>query len=185
MDGSPFRQVPMLIRERQKRGARLLCLGIESLEFHILMAFEIGTEHANPQTLHNQVEVVRLGEVICLSQFNNGVQLFSIISLFRIESVVWVEVLCLFRLLLRIVWNLIHFLLKYRYTDNWEREVRENYLPVSVEEIMGKITEHKAAYRLIYFDHYILPYIARTVKKDFDITLKDYTHVKFIYELRQ
>ena len=82
-------------------------------------------------------------------------------------------------------WNLIHFLLKYRYTDNWEREVRENYLPVSVEEIMGKITEHKAAYRLIYFDHYILPYIARTVKKDFDITLKDYTHVKFIYELRQ
>ncbi len=79
-------------------------------------------------------------------------------------------------------WNLIHFLLKYRYTDNWEREVRENYLPVSVEEIMGKIAEQRGAYRLIYFDHYILPYIARTVKKDFDIYLKDYTHVKFIYE---
>ncbi|MGA1049083.1 MAG: hypothetical protein ACO3UU_13830, partial [Minisyncoccia bacterium] len=25
--------------------------------------------------------------------------------------------------------NFIHFLLKYRYTDNWEREVNENYLP--------------------------------------------------------
>ena len=79
--------------------------------------------------------------------------------------------------------NLIHFLLKYRYLDNWEREVHENYLPVSVEEIMGKISAASAKYRLIYFDHYILPYLARTVKKDFDITLKDYTHVKFVYEL--
>ena len=79
--------------------------------------------------------------------------------------------------------NLIHFLLKYRYTDNWEREVRENYLPVSVEDIMGRITD-RSKYRLIYFDHYILPFLARTVKKDFDISVKDYTHVKFIYELR-
>ncbi len=80
--------------------------------------------------------------------------------------------------------NLIHFLLKYRYKVNWEREVRENYLPVSVEDVMGKIAGKGSRYRLIYFDHYILPFLARTVKKDFDITLKDYTHVKFIYELR-
>lgn len=79
--------------------------------------------------------------------------------------------------------NLIHFLLKYRYLDNWEREVHENYLPVSVEDIMGKISAGPEKYRLIYFDHYILPFLARSVKKDFDITLKDYTHVKFIYEL--
>ena len=80
--------------------------------------------------------------------------------------------------------NLIHFLLKYRYTDNWEREVRENYLPVSVEDIMGKIAGPVSKYGLIYFDHYILPYIGRTVQKDFDILIKDYTHVKFIFEFR-
>lgn len=80
--------------------------------------------------------------------------------------------------------NLIHFLLKYRYKDNWEREVRENYLPVSVEDIMGRITGNTSGYRLIYFDHYILPFFARSVKRDFDISVKDYTHVKFIYELR-
>jgi len=80
--------------------------------------------------------------------------------------------------------NLIHFLLKYRYKDNWEREVRENYLPVSVEDIMGRIRRDGDLYRLIYFDHYILPFFGRTVKKDFDISVKDYTHVKFIYELR-
>ena len=79
--------------------------------------------------------------------------------------------------------NLIHFLLKYRYADNWEREVRENYLPVSVEDIMGRIAGNGSGYRLIYFDHYILPFIAGTIKKDFDISIKDYTHVKFIYEL--
>ena len=80
--------------------------------------------------------------------------------------------------------NLIHFLLKYRYKNNWDREVRENYLPVSVEDVMGKVAGKGSGYQLIYFDHYILPFLARCVKKDFDITMKDYTHVKFIYELR-
>ena len=32
-----------------------------------------------------------------------------------------------------------HYLLKYRFTDNWDREVRENYLPVSLETIYKKL----------------------------------------------
>ena len=75
-------------------------------------------------------------------------------------------------------YNLIHFLLKYRYTENWNREVHENYLPLAVEDIAGKIDTH---YELIYFDHYILPFLANIVQVDFDITIKDYTHIKFIY----
>lgn len=75
-------------------------------------------------------------------------------------------------------YNLIHFLLKYRHTENWDREVHENYLPLSVEDIAGKIDAH---YELIYFDHYILPFLANIVQVDFDITIKDYTHIKFIY----
>lgn len=77
--------------------------------------------------------------------------------------------------------NLIHLLMKYRYTDNWEREVRENYFPISVEDIASNIDFN---YELIYYDHYVLPYLAKMVKRDFDITLKDYTHVKFIYKNR-
>lgn len=76
-------------------------------------------------------------------------------------------------------YNLIHFLMKYRYTENWEREVEENYLPLSTEKIASCIS---ADYELVYFDHYILPFLANVVKKDFDITIKDYTHVKFIYK---
>ena len=78
-------------------------------------------------------------------------------------------------------YNLIHFLLKYRYTENWKREVRENYLPCPIETIAAKVGSR---YELIYFDHYVLPFIARTVKKDFDITIKDYTHVKFIFQFK-
>ena len=33
----------------------------------------------------------------------------------------------------------IHYLLKYRYTDNWDREVNEDYLPVSLETVKSKV----------------------------------------------
>lgn len=78
--------------------------------------------------------------------------------------------------------NLIHYLLKTPFSENWEREVRENYLPHPVEYIAGMVYNPK--YELIYFDNYILPYVAERVKKDFDITIKDYTHVKFIWKRR-
>ena len=79
-------------------------------------------------------------------------------------------------------YNLIHFLLKYRYAENWDREVRENYLPLSVEDIGAKVSRD---YELVYFDHYILPFLANVVRKDFDLVLKDYTHVKFIYRMKE
>jgi len=75
-------------------------------------------------------------------------------------------------------YNLIHFLMKYRYQTNWDRECKENYLPLTMEELVNQIS---ADYELIYFDHYILPFLARKVKQDMDITLKDYTHIKMIW----
>lgn len=49
---------------------------------------------------------------------------------------------------------------------------------IIVEIIIG------TSYSLEYYDHYILPFLANVVKRDFDITIKDYTHVKFIYKLK-
>lgn len=74
-------------------------------------------------------------------------------------------------------YNLIHFLMKYRYEANWSRECAENYLPLTMEQFIGKLSED---YELVYFDHYVLPFLARIVKQDMDITIKDYTHVKLI-----
>lgn len=74
-------------------------------------------------------------------------------------------------------YNLIHFLMKYRYTANWERECAENYLPLTMEQFAARLSDD---YEIIYFDHYVLPFLARVVRRDMDITIKDYTHVKLI-----
>lgn len=79
--------------------------------------------------------------------------------------------------------TMIHFLLKYRYEENWNREVRENYIPSYREEIMRSWPV--TAYNIVYHEHYILPYIKQQVKKDFDIDIKDNTHLKLIIKRRE
>lgn len=73
--------------------------------------------------------------------------------------------------------DLIHYLLKYSYTENWDREVRENYLPLSVEGSLEHIPDD---YEIVYSEHYVLPYIRHQVRKDSGITLKDATHFKIL-----
>ncbi len=73
--------------------------------------------------------------------------------------------------------NLIHYLLKYSYTENWEREVRENYLPVTVEKLLPLIPDD---YEIVYSEHYVLPYIKLKIKHDCGIVLKDATHFKVL-----
>ncbi len=77
--------------------------------------------------------------------------------------------------------ELVHFLLKYKYTTNWEREVRENYLPVTKETLLTYIPSN---YRIIYLQHTTLPYLAWQVEKDFGISLTTPTHLKIILEKR-
>ena len=73
--------------------------------------------------------------------------------------------------------TLIHYLLKYRYTNNWEREVHENYLPVSLETIKSKIPSR---YKVVYEKSYILPFLKEKVKKDFGIDLTHSIYTKMI-----
>jgi len=74
-------------------------------------------------------------------------------------------------------WSLVHFLLKYRYVSNWDREVKENYLPINFENLLLKIPTE---YNIQFVDHYTLPYLRQTVKDEFDINIQDNTHVKLI-----
>nr|WP_301281513.1 class I SAM-dependent methyltransferase [Anaerocolumna aminovalerica] len=74
--------------------------------------------------------------------------------------------------------QLIHYLLKYRYKENWDREVSENYLPISIEKLLKTIPIHK--YEVVYFEHYILPFTKEVIKKDYNIKLIDNTHVKLL-----
>lgn len=75
--------------------------------------------------------------------------------------------------------NLVHFLLKYRYKTNWDREVKENYLPLCFEDIVSDIFP---TYISAYQKSYILPFIKETIYKDWNIVLNDNTHANFILE---
>ena len=75
--------------------------------------------------------------------------------------------------------QLVHFLLKYRYTQNWEREVRENYFPLSAEKLLALVPD---SYAVTFCERFALPYTAWQLRKDFGIELRDHTHIKLILE---
>lgn len=77
--------------------------------------------------------------------------------------------------------NLVHFLLKYRYEENWAREVKENYLPLYLETMIKDIP---SKYKLTHFEHFVLGFIRKIVSEDFGIDLVDNTHVKIILDLK-
>lgn len=75
--------------------------------------------------------------------------------------------------------ELVHYLLKYKYTQNWSREVKENYFPISAEELMSIIPE---SYRIVFKESFTLPYIAWQIRKDLGFVLHENTHIKLILE---
>ena len=75
--------------------------------------------------------------------------------------------------------SIVHYLLKYRYITNWDREMRENYLPLFTEEIILKIPN---SYRVKYYEHYTLQYLKDRVMDDFGIDLNTKTHYKLLLE---
>ena len=77
-------------------------------------------------------------------------------------------------------WSLLHFLLTYQYEENWERELKENYFPIYVENLLSLVPNK---YMPIYIDHYTLPWIKQCVRKDFGFDVQDPTHLKLILEL--
>jgi len=71
----------------------------------------------------------------------------------------------------------IHFLLKYKYIENWNREVAENYFPLSIEGLHSMIPN---GYQIIYQKSFILPHFNSQLRNDFNITAKANTHTKII-----
>ena len=75
--------------------------------------------------------------------------------------------------------NFIHFLLKYRWQINWDREVHENYFPIELNDFLDIFYER---YNITYLKRFRIPFLEECWKKDFDITIDDYTHIKVIFE---
>ena len=75
--------------------------------------------------------------------------------------------------------NLIHYLLKYRYIENWDRESKENYMPIKIEDIKKLISNN---WIVKYEKEYTLDFLKDVIKKDFDIDIKEPTHIKLILQ---
>jgi SAM-dependent methyltransferase len=74
--------------------------------------------------------------------------------------------------------QMIHFLLKYRYTINYDREVNENYFPLTIEEFMKKF---ESGWRIDYLERFRILFLEKQILKDFGIVLEDPTHIKAIF----
>ena len=75
--------------------------------------------------------------------------------------------------------DIVHYLLKYTYLDNWETELEENYFGTC----WSLIEKDKD---IIYIDDYLLEYKKKQVLKDFYIDLSNFkTHRKVIYKINK
>lgn len=79
--------------------------------------------------------------------------------------------------------NYLHFLLKYRWQVNWDRELNENYFPITIEDFLSKFSKK---YNINYFERFYVPFLRDCINKDFGIDLEKvgYTHIKGIFELK-
>lgn len=78
--------------------------------------------------------------------------------------------------------NLIHFLCKYRYVANWSREVKENYFPISSQELFRLIPNN---YEIVYKTSFLLPFLENVVYNDFGIKLKEHTHMQVLLRRKE
>ena len=74
--------------------------------------------------------------------------------------------------------DLVQFLLKYKYKENWDRECVENYFSYDQFEILDRVSIANS--EIMYCKMFTLPYIKDMIKKDFDYDLKETTHMKLI-----
>lgn len=73
--------------------------------------------------------------------------------------------------------QLMHYLLKYRYIENWSRELYENYLPITIEEFLQLIPKNL---NIDYFQRFFIPFIHNKILEDFGIDFCENTHIKLI-----
>lgn len=79
--------------------------------------------------------------------------------------------------------SFVHYMLKYRYIENWDREVKENYL-IDFGTLID-ICIHLGDYDIVYLDHYTLPFLKEKIKEDWGFNFNVDTHVKLILKKRR
>ena len=68
--------------------------------------------------------------------------------------------------------RLIHFLIKYRYQDNWKREVKEDYLPISQDKLTYWLEDYMG-YSIVHKQSSNLEFYHKRWAKDFKLNVPD------------
>ena len=68
--------------------------------------------------------------------------------------------------------NLAHLILKYKYTENWQRECEENYFSYTQEDLTA-LLDPDGAYAPILFSRYILPWCRYDAENNLGIDMGD------------
>jgi len=81
--------------------------------------------------------------------------------------------------------QLIHLFMKDNYWDNWEREVAEDYLGVTIDEFFQKINTHaKKAYEVDFWEPFTLIYLKNAISKAYGYDIHVPTHIKMILKAK-
>lgn len=75
-----------------------------------------------------------------------------------------------------------HYLLKYRYTQNWQRELQEDYFAFDPDVALECLKQYN--FYCTYFERFNVPYIVNVIQKDLQIDLNQFgqTHIKMILQ---
>lgn len=75
--------------------------------------------------------------------------------------------------------------MKDNYWDNWEREVAEDYLGVTIDEFFQKINTHaKKAYEVDFWEPFTLIYLKNAISKAYGYDIHVPTHIKMILKAK-
>ena len=76
--------------------------------------------------------------------------------------------------------NLYRYFLMYKWTENWDNELREDYFSVPWNDIRNEMT--KRNFHISYEKDYILPYIKKEIAVKFQHKLRQATHKQIIFD---
>lgn len=151
---------------------------------------EAGIEEFWNRVLNSGFKYISIRDMALWDCFDSGEPyITNLLNNYKGKDVKYLEKLDEFKELWGVDGNLsdyeaIHFLLKAQYSfyDNWDREIKENYLPITVLGIYSRVLEN---YEICYSDHYVFPYLKWWLKKNLDIDLNVPTHLKLVLKRKE
>lgn len=76
--------------------------------------------------------------------------------------------------------NLYRYFLMYKWTENWDNELREDYFSVPWNDIRNEMIQRN--FHISYEKDYILPYIKKEIAVKFQHKLRQVTHKQIIFD---